>query len=248
MPPPQWQTGTIIKIVQESWNTRRFFIQIESSEPFHFTSGQFITLDLPIGEKPAHRWRSYSIASHPNGSNVIELLIALQEGGAGTHYLFNETKEGSRLTLRGPQGFFTLPEKLESNLFLICTGAGLAPFRSMIQDIKNSDKPHEKVFLIYGCRTQKDLLYFQELKQLEEEMGKFCFIPTLSREQWSGRTGYVHSIYEEICQSMPFAAGGGEPHPALFYLCGWKFMVNDAFQRLTQMGYDKKAIRFELYG
>ena len=92
--------------------TRRFWIQIPELESFDFEPGQFVTLDLPIHEKPAKRIRSYSIASWPDGTNVIELVIVFLEGGAGTTYLFNEVKVGSQLTLRGPQGVFTLPEPI----------------------------------------------------------------------------------------------------------------------------------------
>jgi CDP-4-dehydro-6-deoxyglucose reductase len=73
--------------------------------------GQFVTLDLPIHEKPNKRIRSYSIASWPDGTNVLELVIVLLEGGLGTTYLFNNIVVGSELTLRGPQGVFTLDEE-----------------------------------------------------------------------------------------------------------------------------------------
>lgn len=247
MAPPPWQTGTVIDIIQESWNTRRFFIRLDNIHRFDFIAGQFVTLDLPIGERPAQRWRSYSISGNPDGSNVFELLIALLEDGAGTNWLFNKAEVGTQLTLRGPHGYFILPEKLDTDLFLICTGAGLAPFRSMIQDIRFNGKPHKHIYLIYGCRTQKDLLYYDELKLLNAEMKGFSYIPTLSREQWQGRTGYVHAVYEEICK-MNIGSNDASVYPALFLLCGWKFMINDAYKRLSEMGYDKKSIRFELYG
>src|ERR1700735_4343235 len=115
MPQP-WQTGKVIKIENETPTTRRFLIQQTANDSFDFEPGQFVTLDLPIHEKPNKRWRSYSIASWPDGTNVLELVIVLLEGGAGTHYLFNEVKVGSELTLRGPQGVFTLPEKIEKDL------------------------------------------------------------------------------------------------------------------------------------
>ncbi|MCO6497535.1 MAG: oxidoreductase [Chitinophagaceae bacterium] len=248
MAPPVWQTGTIIDIIQETWNTRRYFIRVEGTNRFDFQAGQFVTLDLPIGERPAQRWRSYSIASHPDGSNVFELLVALLEGGAGTTYLFNETGVGSELLFRGPHGFFTLPESLEKDLFLICTGAGLAPFRSMILDVKNRNLTSKNIYLVFGCRTQKDLLYYDEFRQLENELENFKYIPTLSREEWEGHTGYVHPIYEEIIAPKSGKNGIHHLKPALFYLCGWKFMINDAYKRLTDMGYDKQSVKFELYG
>jgi len=246
---PQWQTGTVIRIIQETWNTRRYFIQMKDIEEFNFKAGQFVTLDLPIGEKPVQRWRSYSIASHPDGSNIIELLIVLLEGGAGTTYIFNQITEGSEFILRGPQGLFTIPDLIETDLFFICTGTGIAPFRSILYDIRKHGKFHKTIYLIYGCRTKKDLLYFDEMIALQNEIQCFQFIPTLSRESWDGKTGYVHQIYEHICQSKstgPFTIA--ENYPALFYLCGWKFMIEDARRNLAQMGYDKKDIRFELYG
>ena len=99
MPLEPWRSGTIIKIEQQTYNTRRFWIQIPELEKFNFLPGQFVTLDLPIHEKSNKRWRSYSIASWPNESNVIELCIVLLDDGAGTNYLFNEIKEGSNIIL-----------------------------------------------------------------------------------------------------------------------------------------------------
>src|SRR5580693_7174479 len=128
MPQP-WQMGKVIRIENETQSTRRYWIQVPELVSFDFEPGQFVTLDLPIHEKPNKRWRSYSIASWPDGTNVVELVIVFLEGGAGTTYLFNEVKVGSQLTLRGPQGVFTLPDPIEKDLFLICTGTGVAPFR-----------------------------------------------------------------------------------------------------------------------
>lgn len=122
-----WRTGKVIKIENANSSTRRFWIEIPDAASFDFKPGQFVTLDLPIHEKKNKRWRSYSIASAPDGTNIIELVIVLLEGGLGTNYLFNEIHEGSELVLRGPQGVFTLPDPLEKDLFLICTGTGVAP-------------------------------------------------------------------------------------------------------------------------
>src|ERR1700722_8737493 len=112
-----WQTGKVIRIEQEAAQTRRFWIELSGMQSFDFQPGQFVTLDLPIHEKINKRIRSYSIASWPDGSNVIELVIVLLEGGAGTTYLFNHVKEGSELQMRGPQGVFTLPEEIDRDMF-----------------------------------------------------------------------------------------------------------------------------------
>ena len=247
-----WRTGTVIRIEDETYNTKRFFIKVNELESFNFKPGQFVTLDLPIHEQKNKRWRSYSIASWPDGSNVFELLIVLLESGAGTPYLFREIHVGSELTFRGPQGVFTLPENIEKDLFFICTGTGIAPFRSMLNYMQLHNISHKNLYLIFGCRTKKDLLYHEEMQSLEGKIENFIYMPTLSREGWDGQkgyTGYVHSLYEEICKKNNEGCESLENlKPASFYLCGWKAMIDDARKKIAALGYDRKSIHLELYG
>jgi len=234
-----WQTGIVKRIEQVTHNTRSYWVELPETLSFNFIPGQFVTLDLPIHEQRNRRWRSYSIASMPDGGNVIELLIVHVPGGAASKYIFDEIKEGSPLVLRGPLGLFVLPEHLDKDIFLVCTGTGIAPFRSMLQFIHHHHIPHKQIYLLFGTRRQEDLLYAGELKELEKTMPDFAYHPTLSREQWDGHTGYVHPIYENLCK---------EKQPAIFMLCGWRPMIDEAKERILKMGYDKKDIRVELYG
>lgn len=234
-----WQTGIIKKIEQATPNTRRYWVELPEMEAFIFKPGQFVTLDLPIHEQRNKRWRSYSIASMPDGSNIIELLIVYVEGGAASGYIFSEIKEGSTFTLRGPQGIFVLPGAVEKDLYLICTGTGIAPFRSMLHYIHTHNVPHTNIHLLFGTRRQEDLLYHGELLQLEQDMPGFSYHPTLSREDWTGRKGYVHNIYEELTAGIP---------PATFMLCGWRDMIDEAKDRILKLGYDKKDVHIEIYG
>jgi CDP-4-dehydro-6-deoxyglucose reductase len=234
-----WQQGIVREIRQEAPATHRYFIEIPQLEKFDFEPGQFVTLDLPIGERNSERWRSYSIASAPDGTNRFELVIVKAEGGKGTEYIFNDVRVGDTFSVRGPQGKFTMPGTLDRDLFLICTGTGIAPFRSMVHHIFNNKIPHQQIHLVFGCRYVTDLLYFDEFKKLEEEHSSFHYHPTLSRDQWEGRKGYVHAVYTELASSK---------QPAYFYLCGWKDMITQARQTLADMGYEKKDIHFELYG
>jgi glycine betaine catabolism B len=229
-----WRKGVVTRIEKENESTRRFWIQVPEVENFDFKPGQFVTLDLPI-----------HIASWPDGTNTFELLIVLLEGGAATTYLFNEINIGSELVLRGPQGVFVLPEQLNTDMYLICTGTGIAPFRSMLQYIKLHHIPHQHLYLIFGTRSQKDLLYADEMRKLETELSQFEYIPTLSREKWEGCCGYVHDVYEKLVSEKK---NGNDLPPAKFYLCGWKNMIDEARTRIQALGYDRKAIHLELYG
>jgi ferredoxin-NADP reductase len=236
---PQWQTGIVKRIEQATPNTRRYWVELPESTVFTFKPGQFVTLDLPIHEQRNRRWRSYSIASMPDESNIIELLIVFVEGGAASKYIFEEIKEGSSFTLRGPHGLFVLPDVLEKDLYMICTGTGIAPFRSMVSYINFHQTPHRQITLLFGTRKREDLLYADEMWELERMLPGFTYRPTLSREEWDGDTGYVHAIYEQLAVNR---------QPASFYLCGWRAMVDEAKERILKMGYDKKDIHIEIYG
>jgi CDP-4-dehydro-6-deoxyglucose reductase len=126
---------------------------------------------------------------------------------------------------------------------MVCTGTGIAPFRSMIQHIHHNNIPHKEIFLIYGTRKCPDALYLEELLDLKQKLPGFHYFPTFSREQTVADglcIGYVHGIYEQLME--------GQRYSPQFYLCGWKEMINEARQRIQLLGVDKKAIHFELYG
>ncbi|MEO7312537.1 MAG: FAD-binding oxidoreductase [Chitinophagaceae bacterium] len=248
-----WVQGIVTRIIDETASTKRFTIEVPVLETFDFKPGQFVTIDLPIHEKPNKRWRSYSIASRPDGTNSFELVIVLLEEGLGTPWLWSNVTVGTELTLRGPVGVFTLPENIEKDLYFICTGTGIAPFRSMATHIIAHSVPYRNMYLIFGCRKFADGLYIDELKQLEKENPAFHFIPCYSREEKADgiTTGYVHPVYEALVSkdtTTHETENTLQPPGASFYLCGWKNMIDEARQRIAALGYDKKSVHFEVYG
>jgi ferredoxin-NADP reductase len=238
--PYTFYNSEVIDIIDVTPLVKRFFFRIPEMENFNFAPGQFVQLDLPIDSKI--KTRSYSVASAPKGNNVLELVISLNEYGLGTPYLFNEIKIGSMLPLSQPAGkFMKPPVALDIDICLVCTGTGIAPFRSFLFDLIHKNTPHGNINLIFGTRYEKDVLYKEEMEELSRTIPGFNFIPVLSREDsptYTGKKGYVHQIYQEIY---------ADKRPAQFFLCGWKVMIKEAQQHLLEMGYDKKAIKFELY-
>ena len=243
---PTWFDSKIIRIEDMTATTKRFWVEVDGVDNFGFRAGQFVTMDLPVGEKRRERWRSYSIANAPDGTNVLEFCIVYLEGGRGTNWFFNEAKLGSNVRFKGPAGNFILPEKIETDLVFICTGTGVAPFRSMIGDLLAQKKAVKNIHLIFGTRHAESILYQNEFEKLSAEMPGFQFDVALSREQnkmdfpFGFHRGYVHPIYLKKY---------GEVSPDRhFYLCGWTEMVDEARKNLERLGYDRSQIKFELYG
>ncbi len=238
-----WQTATVIRTEEATHNTRRYWLQVAGETPFDFKAGQFVTLDLPIHEQRNKRWRSYSIASPPeSNASVFELLIVLaQPSAGGSEYIWNNWEAGFEVTFRGPQGHFFAPELAAGEaLFMICTGTGIAPFRSQLLHWQATNTfPTSEVHLVFGCRTRADLLYAEEMQALANAFPQFHYSPVLSREEWPGNRGYVHQVYRQLCATQP---------PAQFLLCGWRAMVDEAKETILGMDYGKEKVHLELYG
>lgn len=235
----EFHDGEVVEVRDITPVIKRFFIKVNGFKTFDFTPGQFVMLDLPIESK--RTTRSYSIASNPDDSNIFELVIVLKTDGAGTPYLFDPelVKPGTPVKISQAIGKFTLPEDANERICFICTGTGIAPFRSMILDMIRNGDTNKSIDLIFGCRYEGDILYRDEFEALKNDMPNFSYYPVLSRDaNWPGEKGYVHGVYEKLYD---------DGKPALFYICGWKEMIMQARNKLLEMGYDKSQIKFELY-
>ena len=228
----KWLNAKFLKIEKITELTWKFTIQLE--DDFEYIAGQFANL------KVNGVVRSYSIASFNSKERTFELLIVKLEGGELTTILFNDIKEGDLLEVKGPYGHFILPEKIENDLFFICTGTGLAPFRSMLDYIQQFNIEHQKIYLIFGTRKKEDILCYDEFVDIQNNMSDFEYIPVLSREEWKGATGYVHTHYKKIIEN-------NNPKDPIFYLCGWRGMILEARENLQEYGYDSKKIICEIY-
>jgi len=223
--------AVIENIIQETESVRRFFLKPQSEHVFHFLPGQFITLRIQDSE------RSYSIANPPDDSGLIELSIVLNPEGKVTPLLW-QMKPGDTLEISEALGSMVLPETWDNDLCFICTGTGVAPFRSMIGHLLRQAELKHNIYLIFGNRYSADILYKAEFEAWSGQNGRFQFIPVLSREEGPYRKGYVHAVYEEV-----FA----DKRDAHFYVCGWEAMCREARQRLIAMGYNRKQYTFEQY-
>ena len=228
-----WLDSTLISIVKETKNTWKFVIKVHSD--FNYNPGQFVQI------KFNDLIRSYSISSYGLEVNVFELLIVKLEGGKMTRYLFENAKEGDKIEIKGPLGKFILPEIITGDIIFVCTGTGIAPFRSILQSLMDNKINHKNIYLIFGTREKKDILYFDEMNNLENLINGFKYIPVLSREKWEGKSGYVHNQYLDLIK-------GNKLKDPIFYLCGWRDMIKEARGNLKECGFDSKKIKLEIYG
>ena len=129
---------------------KSFFLR--PSETFDYTAGQHVDVRLtaPNGYTAM---RSYSIASAPSDSKVIELAIERLADGEVSPFFHDVAQAGDTIELRGPLGgHFLWPGPSNKPVLLIGAGSGVVPLMAMIRYRKASGEP-VPVALLLSSRT-----------------------------------------------------------------------------------------------
>jgi ferredoxin-NADP reductase len=208
--------------------------------PVVFEAGQWVNLDLPIGDVGGKR--SYSIASAPDGTPRFEIAVTLVEGGPGSTFL-HALAPGGVLRVTGPQGFFTRPlEKAAPSLF-VATGTGVTPLRSMLRAavLATNDAP---ITLLVGVRREADMLYADEFRELTSDARRIEYTLSRPSDAWRGRRGYVQDHVPEMFHEL-LAMHRGAPH---VYICGLERMVGAVREILKHnVGLPRLQVHSERY-
>ncbi|HAR44264.1 MAG TPA: hypothetical protein DCS07_16800 [Bdellovibrionales bacterium] len=217
--------------------------EVASQSPLlGFKGGQFISIVIPAGSpfiegaSPGRNLRrAYSIASAPENRS-IELCIKKVEQGPGSGYLAS-LKPGDRFQAFAPYGDFTYRADRERNACFIATGTGVAPIRAMILSKDYSRCPPKKALLVYGARSEEELLYGAEFDRVPE----LQFVAAFSQPQTQGTAfkGRVTDYLRQLAQ-LDWATTD-------FYLCGSGAMILEIKAFLKEKGVPKEAIHSEAY-
>lgn len=219
---------------------KHFIGKIESDEKWSFIPGQFITLSFQHEDKILRR--SYSIANSPNDKNIIEFAASFIEGGPGSQFLFN-LKPSDSFKVSGPFGRLILKDEQVQRLFLIGTGTGITPYRSMLPAISECLKtsPQMQFEIIEGVSHVQELLFEDDFKQFCHQHPQIQFHAAISRES-SNQKHHIHGRVQTVLQQL-------NPNPSqdMVYLCGNPQMIDDTTQLLEEWGFPIQKIIREKY-
>lgn len=145
-----------------------FSIPLELKEKFQFSPGQHLTLKLSINGKDVRR--CYSICSKVDDKNM-SIAIKQVPNGMFSSYAITHIQPGDEIEVMPPQGVFglsssqlNLDEYTEHNL-LLAMGSGITPIISILKYLLTHTK--NEVTLIYGNRSLKDTMFYQEILELK---------------------------------------------------------------------------------
>ena len=214
------------------------YLRLPAAEPFHFEPGQYIDIMLSGGRR-----RSFSIASPPHDSRLLELHVRRVSGGELTERLFTEETAGTLLSIEGPLGRFVYRSQSRAPMLLVGGGTGFAPLKSILRHVIDNRLPRDMV-LYWGVRTEEDLYARREIEELLrvttalDGPTNFRFHAVLSDAglAWTGRRGWVHeAVLEDSLElgAMDIYASGP---PAMINAVRREFPLRGA--DLTRLSFD----------
>lgn len=208
------------------------FKRVDSDEFPFFRAGQYVSIQIKIGESLVSR--PYSIVSTPAQALENKLVLAIENAGFVSGYLNEKAKVGDRFVMTEPSGEFHYETLRDSkNIICIAGGSGITPFMSMAGSLADGDEDYSMI-LFYGARTAAQLAYKKELDELAARCNKLKVVYVLSdEEQPECEKGFVSSElmkrYTDLTNST-------------FFMCGPKAMYDFLGKELAPLNLPKKAI------
>jgi len=252
-----------------TWTPNLFSFTVSRPDSFKFTAGQFVRLGVNPSQLNYYKqlsavadtydeeldetvnealnediFRAYSIVSSPF-DEILEFFSIVIPDGAFTSQL-QHLEVGDELLLNTmPFGFLTLAryqKPLPKDLWLLATGTGLAPFLSMLQDLKTWED-YEHIVLAYSARSTEELAYMDKIESLQEDFGtlvdnpaKLIFIPIVTREPVEG--ALTERLPKLLLDGTLQARAGIDldVDSTHVMLCGNPDMVEDTKETLKSLG------------
>lgn len=239
---PGNQLLKLTDIEELSHDTKLFrFISAKPKKPLApFRAGQYIGITVEINNVITSR--PYSLISSPNQLAYYELGVRKKQGGFVSPFLFENAKVGEIYETTEPLGnLYYNPLFHGKDLVFIAGGCGITPFVSMLRNISEKALPL-KVSLIYGCLTEKDIIFREELEDIQNRRSNINikFILSEPESGWNGECGFItrDKILNEI----------GSINNKYFYVVGNRPMYEFIKAELRALGVPEHKMYYEAFG
>jgi len=228
-------------ITDLTYDIRRFRFRLTDPPEIDYTPGQYVQLFTPKYKGNTEEvYRAYSVASDPADRAAIDLIIRLVPNGICTTWCFEHLAVNDEVKFNGPYGEFHLSDT-DAEIIFIAGGSGMAPIECLLHHMRNTPNPRKATYF-FGGNTVRDMFMVDRMKQFEEELSGFRFVPVVARPEegdgWDGETGLVT---EAIERNVSDAAGMEA------YLCGSPGMIDASIKVLEQHGVTEDRIFYDKF-
>ena len=242
VPRAEWQKVTIVDVVERTPTIKSFILRLSS--PFVHAAGQHVDVRLTAPDGYV-AMRSYSIASSPSSTDVIELAIERLPDGEVSPFFHDIARIGDEIELRGPLGgHFIWPGDTDKPVLLIGAGSGVVPLMSMIRQRRISRQAVPTALLL-SARTWRDVLFREELLAAHDAATGFTLALALTRERPTRASDFARRIDNVMVASV---AGRLPTPPSHVFVCGSNAFVDVATDGALAARLATTTIKTERYG
>lgn len=199
-----------------------FRIELPHPMSLEHKPGQFVQVSiLGVGEAPI------SISSSPSRSdNSFEICV--RRAGALTNALHALTP-GDVIGVRGPFGRGFPIERFRGKDILFAPGGlGLAPLRSVINEVLDDRSNYGRIIILYGARQPKEMLFQDELHEwATREDVELHLTVDQADKKWKGNVGVITTLFSDIQVS---------PRNTVAITCGPPVMYRFVLMELLGIG------------
>lgn len=170
---------TFIKKEKISLDTYSFYFDRKNFN-FNFLPGQYIKIFLDI-EKPDDRGTSryFTISSSPTEKE--HLVITTRIVKSSFKLKLDSLVPGEKIRAFGPIGYFDFDIKSSKEQIFLAGGIGMTPAHSILKLVDHK-KAKLKITLIVSFQKLSDIIFFEELKEIESRNKNIKIVYTLTRE------------------------------------------------------------------
>lgn len=209
-----------------------FILRVERRDAsITYLPGDYSYIKNPHALTPLEE-RPFSIASSPTNTSYIEFCIKIY--GDWTRQL-SQLNPGALIHLSLPQHDTTLANTY--TIVFLVGGVGIAPVMSMLRYIIDK-RLKKEIIIIYGNKTEKDIIYLQELNDISASHPEVHITHILSEEPdgspWKGKRGFI--TRDNILNASTDLRG------ASFYIFGNPVFITFALQALHELNIGEDRI------
>ena len=229
------------EIIDLTYDMKQFRFELLDPDTIDYIPGQYVQLLTPVYEKNSEEiYRAYSVSGDPADRHNIELIIRLVPGGICTTYCFEYLKVGDEVKINGPYGDFRL-SNTDAPIVFVAGGSGMAPIKCILHFMKNTNNKRKAVYY-FGANKVKDLFLTDLMKQFQNELPDFSFVPAVSSpdpdEKWDGEKGLITEVVKRnVKDAARYEA----------YLCGSPGMIDAAIKVLIELGMAEDRIFYDKF-
>jgi glycine betaine catabolism B len=200
-----------------------------------YKPGQYFFITIKQGDRELTK--HFSFSSSPTEKDHFEFTKKFTDHEYSM--ALKAAKVGDWARIDEPYGQFTF-EGEYPKIALLAGGMGITPFISICKNATDK-RLNSKITLFYGCRTENDIAFKQELEKMQEQNKnlKIVFMVNEASSQWKGATGVINA--EIIKKELP------DYKDNLFYVCGPPPMVKAMETLIESIGLPKTQLKLEYF-